>query len=61
MPSRWKGLPWRRLCYSRGAVCLVIRSLSDRTNSHAVIDLLALLSTTARNSARLVRSLVEAL
>lgn len=56
-----EGAAVAQVCYQMGIPCLVIRSLSDNADSHAVIDLLAFLSTAARNSARLVTSLVKAL
>lgn len=56
-----EGAAVAQVCYQQNVPCLVIRSLSDRADSHAVIDILAFLSTAARNSARLVQAVVEAL
>lgn len=56
-----EGAAVAQVCYQQGIPCLVIRSLSDRADSHAVIDLLAFLSTAASNSAKVVRAVVEAL
>ena len=54
-----EGAAVAQVCYQQAVPCLIIRSLSDRADSHAVIDLLAFLGTAARNSARLVRAIVE--
>lgn len=54
-----EGAAVAQVCYQQGVPCLVIRSLSDRADSHAVIDLLAFLSTAARNSAKLVTGMME--
>ncbi len=54
-----EGAAVAQVCYQMGIPCLVIRSLSDNADSHAVIDLLAFLSTAARNSARLVAGMME--
>ncbi|MBO0929709.1 5'-methylthioadenosine/adenosylhomocysteine nucleosidase [Fibrella aquatilis] len=54
-----EGAAVAQVCHQMGIPCLVIRSLSDNADSHAVIDLLAFLSTAARNSARLVREMVK--
>lgn len=53
-----EGAAVAQVCYQQGIPCIVIRSLSDHADSHAVIDLLAFLSTAARNSARLVRGML---
>ncbi len=54
-----EGAAVAQVCYQQDIPCIVIRSLSDRADSHAVIDLLAFLSTAARNSARLVTGMME--
>ncbi|MEZ0538772.1 5'-methylthioadenosine/adenosylhomocysteine nucleosidase [Fibrella arboris] len=54
-----EGAAVAQVCYQQQIPCLVIRSLSDRADSHAVIDLLAFLSTAARNSARLVTEMLK--
>ena len=54
-----EGAAVAQVCYQQGIPCLVIRSLSDRADSHAVIDLLAFLSVASRNSARLVTGMME--
>lgn len=56
-----EGAAVAQVCHQQGIPCLVIRSLSDRADSHAVIDLLAFLSTAATNSANLVRAVVTSL
>lgn len=56
-----EGAAVAQVCHQQAVPCLIIRSLSDRADSHAVIDILAFLGTAARNSARLVRAVVEAL
>ena len=56
-----EGAAVAQVCHQMGIPCLVIRSLSDNADSHAVIDLLAFLSTAARNSARLVKALMSEL
>lgn len=56
-----EGAAVAQVCYQQGIPCLVIRSLSDRADSHAVIDLLAFLSVASRNSARLVTGMMEAI
>ncbi len=53
-----EGAAVAQVCHQQGIPCIVIRSLSDRADSHAVIDLLAFLSTAARNSARLVTEMM---
>ncbi|MBO0947458.1 5'-methylthioadenosine/adenosylhomocysteine nucleosidase [Fibrella forsythiae] len=53
-----EGAAVAQVCYQQAIPCIVIRSLSDRADSHAVIDLLAFLSTAARNSARLVTAMM---
>lgn len=54
-----EGAAVAQVCYQQTIPCIVIRSLSDRADSHAVIDLLAFLSTAARNSARLVTGMLR--
>ncbi|MEZ0484117.1 5'-methylthioadenosine/adenosylhomocysteine nucleosidase [Fibrella aquatica] len=56
-----EGAAVAQVCYQQQIPCIVIRSLSDRADSHAVIDLLDFLSTAAKNSAKLVTSVVRAL
>lgn len=56
-----EGAAVAQVCYQQGIPCLVIRSLSDRADQQAALDILAFLGTAARNSARLVRAVVEAL
>ncbi|WP_375445426.1 5'-methylthioadenosine/adenosylhomocysteine nucleosidase [uncultured Fibrella sp.] len=53
-----EGAAVAQVCHQQNIPCLVIRSLSDRADSHAVIDLLAFLSTAARNSAGLVTGMM---
>ncbi|MFD2569782.1 5'-methylthioadenosine/adenosylhomocysteine nucleosidase [Spirosoma soli] len=59
--TEMEGAAVAQVCYQQGTPCLVIRSLSDKANSNARQDMLTFYKTAARNSAKLVLAIVQAL
>jgi len=56
-----EGAAVAQVCYTFGVPCLVIRSLSDRADEAAVVDLESFADIAAENSARLVREILREL
>lgn len=59
--TEMEGAAVAQICYQEQVPCLVIRSLSDKANSNARMDMRQFLDIAARNSAKLVLSLIERL
>ena len=59
--TEMEGAAVAQICYQEQVPCLVIRSLSDKANSNARMDMQQFLSIAARNSAKLVLKLIEQL
>ena len=59
--TEMEGAAVAQICYQEQVPCLVIRSLSDKANSNARMDMRTFLDIAARNSANLVLRLVEGL
>ncbi|MBO0931557.1 5'-methylthioadenosine/adenosylhomocysteine nucleosidase [Fibrella aquatilis] len=59
--TEMEGAAVAQICYQEQVPCLVIRSLSDKANSNARMDMQQFLGIAARNSAKLVLKLIEQL
>lgn len=59
--TEMEGAAVAQICHQEGVPCLVIRSLSDKANRNARTDMRAFLDIAARNSAKLVLSVVARL
>ncbi|MEZ0607106.1 5'-methylthioadenosine/adenosylhomocysteine nucleosidase [Fibrella sp. WM1] len=59
--TEMEGAAVAQICFQEQVPCLVIRSLSDKANSNARTDMQRFLDIAARNSAKLVMTLVEGL
>ncbi|MBO0938459.1 5'-methylthioadenosine/adenosylhomocysteine nucleosidase [Fibrella sp. HMF5335] len=59
--TEMEGAAVAQICYQEQVPCLVIRSLSDKANSNARMDMRQFLDIAARNSAKLVLALVKRL
>ena len=59
--TEMEGAAVAQICYQEQVPCLVIRSLSDKANSNARMDMRQFLDIAARNSAKLVLALIERL
>lgn len=56
-----EGAAVAQVCYQRGIGCLVIRSMSDRADENAAVDKQMFYALAAKNSASLVRGIIECL
>jgi adenosylhomocysteine nucleosidase len=59
--TEMEGASVAQICYQEEVPCLVIRSLSDKANSNARMDMQQFFGIAARNSAKLVLKIVESL
>lgn len=54
-----EGAAVAQVCYQRGIGCLVIRSISDKADESAVVDMQKFYALAAKNSAKLVTTILE--